>query len=58
MNDIQKTYKFDDKISEDALTVKVESLESPVLLRLIEEIKNHTDSTTHNYDRVHNRHNR
>jgi len=31
---------------------------NPVLARLIEEIKSQNESTVHNYDRVHNRHNR
>jgi hypothetical protein len=31
---------------------------SPTLARLIEEVKNDSQSTLHAYDRVHNRHNR
>lgn len=36
----------------------LENISSPVLARLIEEVKNNEQSTTHGYDRVHNRHNR
>lgn len=31
---------------------------SPTLARLIDEVKNHNQSTLYAYDRVHNRHNR
>lgn len=40
------------------VNVTTNEIESPVLARLIEEIKNQSESTIHNYDRVHNRHNR
>jgi hypothetical protein len=33
-------------------------INSPTLARLIEEVKNESQSTLHAYDRVHNRHNR
>ena len=36
----------------------VANINSPTLARLIEEVKNESQSTLHAYDRVHNRHNR
>lgn len=44
--------------SDEFINVLTDEVESPVLARLIEEIKNQSESTVHNYDRVHNRHNR
>lgn len=40
------------------VNILTDEIDSPVLARLIEEIKNQSESTVHNYDRVHNRHNR
>lgn len=40
------------------VNVMTDEVESPVLARLIEEIRNQSESTVRNYDRVHNRHNR
>lgn len=40
------------------INVPTDENESPVLARLIEEIKNQSDSTIHSYDRAHKRHNR
>lgn len=34
------------------------NVSSPTLARLIEEVRNDSQSTLHAYDRVHNRHNR
>ena len=42
----------------DLLEVDTSKLSSPALARLIEEVRNEETSTTHAYDRVHNRHNR
>ncbi len=42
----------------DLLEVDTSKLPSAVLARLIEEVQNEETSTTHAYDRVHNRHNR
>jgi hypothetical protein len=38
--------------------VQIDSITSPTLARLIEEVKNDNQSTLYAYDRVHNRHNR
>ena len=42
----------------DLLEVDTSKIASAVLARLIEEVRNEKPSTTHVYDRVHNRHNR
>ncbi|BCT69467.1 YhhA family cyclophane-containing RiPP [Nitrosospira sp. NRS527] len=45
-----------DKI--DQMEFLLKNISSPVLARLIQEVKNEERSTTQAYDRVHNRHNR
>ena len=42
----------------ELLEVDTSKISSAVLARLIEEVRNEKPSTTHVYDRVHNRHNR
>ena len=42
----------------DIMEVDISKISSAVLARLIEEVRNEKSSTTHVYDRVHNRHNR
>ena len=42
----------------ELLEVDTSKIASAVLARLIEEVRNEKPSTTHVYDRVHNRHNR
>ena len=42
----------------ELLEVDTSKISSAVLARLIEEVRNEKSSTTHVYDRVHNRHNR
>ena len=44
--------------SSELLEVDTSKISSAVLARLIEEVRNEKPSTTHIYDRVHNRHNR
>lgn len=44
--------------NEQLIEIKINEIDSPVLSRLIEEVKNDSESTVYNYDRVHNRHNR
>ena len=41
-----------------SLDVDVTKIESSVLSRLVEEVKNNEPSTVRAFDRVHNRHNR
>lgn len=43
---------------EELLQINIDTLDSPVISRLIEEIRNDNESTVYSYDRVHNRHNR
>jgi hypothetical protein len=42
----------------ELLELDTRKISSVVLARLIEEVRNEQSSTTHVYDRVHNRHNR
>lgn len=52
-------FRLDTSIpNEQILEIKIDEIESPVLSRLIEEVRNDSESTVHSYDRVHNRHNR
>jgi len=44
--------------SPELLEIDTSKIPSAVLARLIEEVRNEKPSTTHVYDRVHNRHNR
>jgi len=41
-----------------ALDVNLANITSPALARIVEEVRNEEGSTSRNYDRVHNRHNR
>ena len=43
---------------EQLMSLDINDLESPVLSRLVEEVRNDSESTVHSYDRAHNRHNR
>ena len=43
---------------EQLMNLDINDLESPVLSRLVEEVRNDSESTVHSYDRAHNRHNR
>ncbi len=45
-------------INDELIEISIDKIESPVLLRLIDEVKNDSESTVYSYDRVHNRHNR
>jgi len=40
------------------LDVDISKIKSPVLMRLVEEVRNNQSSTIRAFDRVHNRHNR
>jgi len=40
------------------IDLSIDPMSSPVLARLIEEVKNESESTVYSYDRAHNRHNR
>lgn len=44
--------------NEQHVEIKINEIDSPVLSRLIEEVRNDSESTVYSYDRVHNRHNR
>ena len=44
----------DDKLRE----LEVSKISSPVLARLIEEVRNEEELSAHAYNRMHNRHNR
>jgi len=44
--------------SPELLEIDTSKIPSAVLARLIEEVRHEKPSTTHVYDRVHNRHNR
>jgi hypothetical protein len=41
-----------------SMDVDLSKVSSPVLARIIDEVRNEEGSTSRNYDRVHNRHNR
>ncbi|WP_371113165.1 YhhA family cyclophane-containing RiPP [Nitrosomonas oligotropha] len=52
-------FRFDTTIpNEQLVEIDIDEIDSPVLSRLIEEVRNDSESTIYNYDRVHNRHNR
>lgn len=44
--------------TDSTLNIDISTLSSPVLLRLVEEVRNNDASQPHCYDRAHNRHNR
>ena len=44
--------------SEQLTEISIDPINSPVLARIIEEVKNESESSVRSYDRVHNRHNR
>ena len=59
MNQPSVHSRFDTSIPNDQLVeIDINAIDSPVLSRLIEEVRNDSESTVHSYDRVHNRHNR
>lgn len=43
---------------EQLMNLDINDLESPALSRLVDEVRNDSESTVHSYDRAHNRHNR
>lgn len=52
-------FHLDDSLPNEQLAeIDINKIGSPVLSRLIEEVRNDSESTVYNYDRVHNRHNR
>ena len=44
--------------NQTSVEINIDSIESDVLRRILDEIKNENSSTVYNYDRIHNRHNR
>lgn len=54
----QQLYLDTPNRDEELLQINIDTLDSPVISRLIEEIRNDNESTVYSYDRVHNRHNR
>ena len=51
-------YNESSVLNEQVVEILNDEFESPVISRLIEEVRNESESTIHNYDRAHNRHNR
>ncbi|MDP1558648.1 MAG: YhhA family cyclophane-containing RiPP [Nitrosomonas sp.] len=59
MNQPSPHFRFDTSIpNEQLVEIVIDEIDSPALSRLIEEVRNDSESTVYNYDRVHNRHNR
>ncbi len=59
MNQPSPHFRFDTLTpNEQLVEIDIDAIDSPVLSRLIEEVRNESESTVYNYDRVHNRHNR
>lgn len=59
MNQPSPHFRLDNSVtSEQLVEIDINEIGSPVLSRLIEEVRNNSESTVHGYDRVHNRHNR
>lgn len=50
--------KSEPKTTKVNLDVDISKIKSPVLLRLVEEVRNQTPDTVRCFDRVHTRHNR
>ncbi|WP_411182368.1 YhhA family cyclophane-containing RiPP [Nitrosomonas sp. Is37] len=59
MTQTSPNFRLDTSIpSEQLVEIDIGEIDSPVLSRLIEEVRNYSESTVYNYDRTHNRHNR
>ena len=54
----QIAYAVPEVATDIATTVQLDTVESPTLRRLIEEVRNEKSTDIHAYDRIHNRHNR
>lgn len=58
MNHVESVNPIEQQTRSDNLDVDITQVESSVLSRLVEEVRNNEPSTVRAFDRVHNRHNR
>ena len=58
MTEQSHTQAAESPVVPDPLEIDTSKISSPVLARLIEEVRNEESSTARAYNRVHNRHNR
>lgn len=54
----QITYAVPECNTDLAITIQLNTVTSPTLRRLIEEVKHEKQTDLYAYDRIHNRHNR